>query len=109
MEIGGALFEEGANAFLAILRMKTLELVLDFPFEGFDKSVLIAPEEGLLHGADSDLRADGNFMGQGAGFGFELIGRDNVIDDAEAMGGFRVDHVAEVEQLRGDGWADELG
>src|SRR4029077_14181669 len=92
LKFGWALFHEGTDSFEAIVRMKTFKLGLDFAFERFHQCVFFAGEDGLLHGADSDLRAFGDFFGEGGDSGFKLIGGKKMVKDAKAMRGLRIDH-----------------
>jgi hypothetical protein len=50
----------------------------------------------------------GDFLSEGGDGGFELVGGKKMIEDAETMGGLRVNHFPEVEHFGGDGRADEL-
>ena len=65
-------------------------------------------KDGLLDGANGELRTIGDFFGEGRHLGFELVGGKQVIDDAEAMGRGSVNHIAGIKHFRGDRWANEL-
>jgi len=108
LKLGCALVHEGANAFEAIVRMETFELGLDFALERFPEGLFFTAENVLFHGADGELRAIGDFFGEGGDGGFEFIGWEEMVDDAEAVSGLCVNHFAEVEHFGGDGRADEL-
>src|SRR6266481_9147297 len=109
LKLGLTPFHEGANAFEAIVRMETFELGLDFALERLHQSVFFAREDGLFHGANGKLRAFGDFFCESSDSGFEFVGWEEVVDDAEPMRGLSVDHFAEVEHFGCDGWANELG
>src|ERR1700686_3945643 len=88
--------------------METFELGLYFALERFHQRFFFAAEDGLLHGADGELRPVGDFLGESSDGGFELVGGEEVVNDAETMRRLRVNHFAEVEHFRGNGGADEL-
>src|ERR1700757_3181114 len=60
---GRPLFQEGANALPAVLRVKALELMLNFPFQRLDQGFLLASEDRLFHRANRHLWAGRNFCG----------------------------------------------
>src|SRR5258708_4821819 len=87
LKLGLALFHKGANTFEAIVRMETFELGLDFTLERLHERVFFATEDGLFYGSDGALRPIGDFLGEGGDRGFEFVSREEMVDDAKAMGG----------------------
>jgi hypothetical protein len=70
---------EGADAFHAILGMKTFELVFDLALKGLRQSVIVAAEERAFDGADGDLRTGSNFLSEGTDFILKAVKRKNVV------------------------------
>src|SRR6266436_1640458 len=73
LKLGLALFHEGTNAFEAIVRVETFKLGLDFTLERFHQGVLFTCENRLFDGADCELGAFGDFLGEGGDRGFEFV------------------------------------
>src|SRR6202007_939684 len=97
LKLGLALFHEGANAFKAIVRMETFQLGLHFALERFHERVFFAVKDCLFHVADGELRTVGDFFGEGGDGSLELVGGEEMIEDAQAMRGLRVDHFPEIK------------
>src|SRR5262249_19301317 len=108
LELRLALFEEGAHAFAAILRLETLELLVHFVLESLDQFVALVAVENLLDGLNGDVRTISEFAGQRPCSGVELRGRNNPIDDAKIQRRFRVDHFAGIKQFGGFGRPNNL-
>ena len=101
-----ALLEESPNAFAAILGEEALHLLSDFRLQGVCQLVFFGAKNGLLNGTDREGRPLRDFYRQHPRRVFEFRRGRQVIDDAHAKRGLRVDHVAGVEQLGGFGRAD---
>src|ERR1700730_7621799 len=109
MKFRRALFEKRRNAFTAILRAKTLELLFHFVVESFLQLQLVAAEESVFHGANGDGGSVSDFCCQFPRFGLELGAGHDAADNPETLGFLRVDHVAGVKHFRGFCGADKLG
>jgi len=85
--------------------METFHLMLYFEFECFGQFVFLTREDGLLDGANSDLRTIRDFPCKGMHFGLEAISGNDVVDEAQAVRRESVDHFTGVEHFRGNGGA----
>src|ERR1700681_2995324 len=99
LEFWLALFHKCANSFLAILGIKTLQLVLHFTFQSNMQSLLASRKYRLLHVANHNLRAIGDLLGVSIGFRFQLRQRINVIHESHAMRRLGVNHFPGIKHL----------
>ena len=80
-----AFFDECADAFAAIVRMKTFQLLLDFLLERIRERVLLAAEYCAFDGANGDLWSIGNLFGKGLDGRFESIRGNDIVRDSQTM------------------------
>src|SRR5690606_21351211 len=103
------LLEEGRDTFLEIGRIEGRELRLRLELEHLvERGRGAASQRPLDRGGDT-RRPGRDLTGEGARGGLQLRGRHHAVEDAESLGPFGADHSAGVDQLGGEGGADEPG
>src|SRR6476646_11752269 len=108
LKFGRAPFEKSSDPFAAILGEIAAKLFMNFVVESTSEILLVSGKKLFLHRANRQVRTLRNFLRQFFHFRFELRGRNDMIDDPECKGRFRIDHVPGVEELGGLRGADQL-
>src|SRR5258707_13332606 len=99
-EFWHTLLEKSANAFPAILRIKTFHLLLDFQIQELGKFVFVAAEQNSLDCANRNNRPVRDLMRQRVRFRFKLRQRHHAIHNPDPQRLRRVNHLAGVKQFR---------
>src|SRR6266851_4974187 len=108
LEFRRPLVEKRADPLAAIFRKIAANLLLDLVFEGLCKFFLLCSKESLFYGLDCQGRYLCDFLCQRLYLGLKLRTGNDIIDDAKAKRGSRVDHITGIKKLGRFGWSDKL-
>src|SRR5580658_7968859 len=107
MELGRALFEEGGRAFSLVVGCGAEAEVRGFEQQAFALARIHPFVCRLERELDGDRRVGGDLRQDRLG-ARDQVGRGNdLVDEADAMGLLRADHVSGEDQLQGASFADE--
>src|SRR5919199_766958 len=108
-EVGVTLLEERGDALPVVLRVATEGLAHGLSFEGGGEVTLEAPVQDLFHPAQRLRRQPRESLRERRGLFFELLIRDDPVDEPDAVGFLSAQRLAEHAHLHGPPQAHHPG